>query len=68
MSRTMVGVRLGPAELQKLDAIVSTLAQRNPDIQPTRSDALRVLLANSGSVMGALVTASTHPPRHERAA
>ena len=69
MSLKPVGVRLDPLELRKLDSIVEHLAHRNPDVRPTRSDALRFLLTNSGSVTGATVVAVTEPPRgRDRAA
>jgi hypothetical protein len=69
MALKPVGVRLDPVELSKLDSIVEHLAHRNPDVRPTRSDALRFLLTNSGSVTGATVVAASEPPRsRDRAA
>lgn len=56
-----VAVRLGADELAKLDAVVEVLATRNPDLRPTRSDALRHLVSRSATVLQGAVTGMSAP-------
>ena len=63
MARTkLAGVRLDERECAQLDDVVRALAGRNPDLRPTRSDALRFLVASSVSVLGQMAVTQASPP------
>lgn len=61
-----VAVRLRDHEVEIVDQIRRHLAERNPDLRPTRSDALRYLVSRSGSVLRDLHIAAPAPPAAEQ--